>query len=355
MANLTKKVLVAFCLFGFGIALKAQQTVAVAGQTTDTMKLAVTSLFGPPPDSQDKRESKAYSEWLFAHHDEGLMGIKNNRKTHEMIVKKYPGTDGARRAQRWLDDDKAAFLVSCDVGTSQAVRCFIEAYPMSRLVPLAKDYIEWRRVFLRQKKFIAEHPDNAFYQAALAITPVSWLKGMDAKVGVEIKVGEVVSKGLLGGTSNKQKIRNKLWETYGEQLVRGGVNAVLVESPPDSTNSNLTHIMVIEYKEEASPQMNMGSSFHDAAVQNLSTALLSTACKTVHWSIKDASASDEPIFSGSGSEDDFIPVATLSAITGLKTSSEIRVAALVLSAVYKRDEVGSMRVLAEYLQENQSR
>ncbi len=198
MANLTKKVLVAFCLFGFGIALKAQQTVAVAGQTTDTTKLAVTSLFGPLPDSQDKRESKAYSEWLFAHHDEGLMGIKNNRKTHEMIVKKFPGTDGARRAQRWLDDDKSAF-------------------------------------------------------------------------------------------------------------------------------------------------------------QNLSAALLSTACKTVHWSIKAASASDEPIFSGSGSEDDFIPVATLSAITGLKTSSEIRVAALVLSAVYKRDEVGSMRVLAEYLQENQSR
>jgi hypothetical protein len=90
---------------------------------------AAITLFGPPPDSQDNSEQRASFEWSRARREAVLWEKnKNNRETYKRIVKEYPGTDGARRAQWWLDDDKAAFLVSCDIGM-RAVRGFIRGAP----------------------------------------------------------------------------------------------------------------------------------------------------------------------------------------------------------------------------------
>lgn len=206
---------------------------------------------------------------------------KNNRKAYEKVALKYPGSDASKEARQWLDDPVYAFIQTFRLGLP--VRGFVESHPASELRPFAEAYLQFANDFskgnLKELQKIQRHqPDNPFPQAALQLVPAVWLKDAGAPLGVRIQLGEVVFKGLVGGSANPEKIRQKLWQKASEPLAAAGIQAVLLpEQEGGAPSPACPYTLRIEYSEKELPQYSSGSSFQDSAAGLLAGAIYSPA------------------------------------------------------------------------------
>lgn len=187
---------------------------------------------------------------------------QNTREGYETFIKQYPNSELTKEAQKRIGDPDYAFLATCRIGTSKALRGYILSYPSSDYMYIAKSYVE----FLEEteshdlksyKQFIDQHPNNPFITEAEVAVPLLWLKEKDQKVGVVINVKKLIFKGVLGGgQGNIEKIRQKLYERFKGELEQEGVQSVLLDNieSNNDTDKQFEIAIIIDYSEIEYPK-----------------------------------------------------------------------------------------------------
>lgn len=228
----------------------------------------------------------------------------NTRTRYEEFLKKYPDKDTPeiQKARKWIGDTDYAFLATCrlsadswnaDAHRQRIFSGFLQSYPDSTYAPLVKDYIQFLnetggRKMQLYKNFIANHPNNPFVAEARVIVPILWLKETGThNVGVSINIGKLVSGGILLGTSDKAKIREKAWQEIRGELEREGLKTVLLEDlNTQRTNEKVEALITVNYSEEKQQRASLysGTGYQPTPTERINEATASLIVDTLFGS-----------------------------------------------------------------------
>jgi len=180
----------------------------------------------------------------------------NSKAAYEQFLRSYPDGTLADTARKRLEEtDTAAFIRTCAIGTPRAFRGYLESRPQSRFAPLAASRVEFldavgRGTMDSYRRFLEKFPDNPFVCEARATFPALWLEDAKGRAGVAIEVGDIVKwRGVFGGSATKEEIRQKAFEELKNDLVKIGLQPVLLSGPEDPSGKDATVIFSIVYRE----------------------------------------------------------------------------------------------------------
>jgi ankyrin repeat protein len=184
---------------------------------------------------------------------------KNTNESYREFIRKHPNSAYVAEARKWLEDPEHAFLQTCRIGTEEAVQGFLKSHSASPRVGILQHYL----VFLKEvspdkldsaKKFIQAHADSPFVPIARAYFPILYLRAVQAKVGMQIDIGERAFKGLLGerGNSTPEETRNRIWRRLQKDFESEGVQATLLMPGQNATSGELTHLVHMSFSERKS-------------------------------------------------------------------------------------------------------
>lgn len=160
-------------------------------------------------------------------------GGKNTRAAYEKVIRRTSDPEVSAEAGRRLADPVYAFLMSWYQGDERFIREFRSLHPDSNLTPVASEYLQFlkeTRSLKQASRFVASQPQNPFTPLARAVFPLLWLEEQGQPVGVTITIGDLLNKGLLGGSNKQDKVLARARDKVRIYL-RDRVSAVFFDTP----------------------------------------------------------------------------------------------------------------------------